>query len=90
VVWGLSLSYHQIKGKLAAFHSKMRLSVAFREASIRLVHVALSRRYYGSVGAESPVIRSFTLFDNSASSMTKNRPPRPFWLLLQFPEIAPC
>jgi len=46
--------------------------------------------YYGSVGAESPVIRSFTLFDNSASSMTKNRPPRPFWLLLQFPEIAPC
>ena len=48
------------------------------------------RRYYGSVGAESPVIRSFTLLDSSASSITKNKPPRPFWLLLQFPLIAPC
>jgi hypothetical protein len=49
-----------------------------------------SGRYYGSVGAESPVIRSFTLLDSSASSITKNKPPRPFRLLLQFPEIAPC
>src|ERR1700683_46493 len=87
---GLSLSYHQIKGKLAASHSKIGLSVACREASIRLFRVALSRRRYGSVGAESPVIRSLTLVDSSASSITKNKPPRPFWLLLQFPLIAPC
>jgi len=52
--------------------------------------LCLVERCYGPVGPESPLMRSLTLLDNSASSITKNKPPRPFWLLLQVPEIAPC
>ncbi len=42
-------------------------------------------------GPDAPFSRSVMLPKSTLSSMTKNIPPRPFWLLAQFvPERAPC
>src|SRR6266851_9158143 len=50
-----------------------------------------ARTAHGTVGAVSPAIRPFSDFDSAGSSMTKNRPPRPFWLREHFgPDRVPC